>query len=185
MATAGVLHRSPAGLYVSGIFSLSQPTPAGGYGITLTNTAGEVLGLTVRQCVTGVATCAGMTGMVVQFTEESAGVSSLVPGGVSDVALTPTQLSNPDIILILQKIAGIDSILPMFAVGQGTTTMNFIANPPVVTSLSSMNSFVTGGDIQAGFMAFDDPPAPAPEPSSIGVGIALGMLGLTRLRRGT
>jgi len=187
---AGVHALTPTTSFtVMGLFDLAVPTTAlGTYDITLTNRVtansdkANQLQLRVRQCVAGTGLCGALTGPVLQF--YWADFANNTQALIAEVALTPAELADQQILLEFQKSASSDAISALYSFGAGNTLGTFVGTPLASLGTTSAATDVftaTNQFVLPGFEAFD----PVPEPPSLLLLFSglLGLAGLAEWRR--
>ena len=107
---------------------------------------------------------------------------------IGEVALTPAELANPQLLLEFTKSANSDAITANFSFGTGNTLGSFVGTPmaslgtttAVTDVFTAANQFVLPG-----FQAFDPVAVATPEPPSLMLLYSglLGLAGLAKWRR--
>jgi hypothetical protein len=153
-----------------GLFDLAVPTQVlGTYFVGLTNSTvgspGRELEMRVRECASGKGGCGGLTGPVLQFIwlDFADNMSQVV----KDVAITPTELADPQLELALSLgAAGSNVITASYAFGSGNTLGSFTGSLTMLGSTDSTTDLFTASKdfALAGFGNFA--PAAIPEPST-------------------
>jgi hypothetical protein len=176
---------------VTGLFDLAVPTTTlGTYDITLTNRVtanndkANQLELRVRQCGAGAGLCGALSGPVLQFFWGD--FLNNTEALISEVALTPAELADPQLLLEFTKSANSDAITASYSFGTGNTIGGFVGTPlaSLGTTTAATDVFTAANQfVLPGFEAFD--PVAAPEPPSLMLLYSglLGLAGLARWRR--
>lgn len=174
---------------VGGLFDVAVPTtPLGTYNIVLTNRTtangemGNVLEARVRDCVAGQGLCGGLSGPVLQFFW--ADYVNDTDALISQIQLTSTELSDPQLALEFTKSANSDAVTASFAFGT-FSGLGGISFTSLGTTDASTDVFTTANEfVLPGFEAFD-PVTAVPEPPSLLLLVSglIGFAGLAARRR--